>query len=346
MIATKLLLIIGTTAVFKPFSVEAVRCYMCDTSPTGVWTTIPGPNQRQPDCAKSDVASLARFSVDCNTFNMGFDKCETAFGIGSDGKINRVYRDCINANNRAKIGTTGNGDCKNYDYPPGMSKACSCTGDLCNREDGVNSNYIATIAGRTPKELAAEAAAVLIQRRNITCYLCDTSATGVATSIPLDNQKQADCAKTDKASLAKFAVNCMVAFPGSTFDGCEIAFSYASNGKTVTRVLRDCINSEGRSKIGLGGDGDCQNYNYPPGINKACACTGNFCNRENGVMSFNGKEIASINGMTPDEAAAAEAAVVTMSPPSRPGRNGMNWRFGRKGLLLLDISMHAQASDH
>lgn len=133
-----------------------------------------------------------------------------------------------------------------------MSKACSCTGDLCNREDGVNSNYIATIGGRTPKELAVEALVALIQRRSnnlspfwiqqniarlsaapsVRSYLCDTSATGVATNIPLANQQQPDCTKTDKASLAKFALNCMVAFPGSTFDGCETAFSYASDGTT------------------------------------------------------------------------------------------------------------------
>lgn len=63
-------------------------------------------------------------------------------------------------------------------------------------------------------------------------------------------------------------------------------------------------------------------------------------------MSFNGKEIASINGMTPADAAAAEAAVETMPPSARPGRNGNNWRFGRKGLVLIDISMRAQASNH
>ena len=65
----------------------ALTCYMCDTAPTGVSTTIPDANQRQPDCGKTSPAVLAKFAVNCDKFTASnFDKCETALSIGSDGK--------------------------------------------------------------------------------------------------------------------------------------------------------------------------------------------------------------------------------------------------------------------
>ena len=79
-------------------------------------------------------------------------------------------------------------------------------------------------------------------------------------------------------------------------------------------MYRDCINSYNRGAIGVKGTGDCKAYNYPPGMTKACVCTGDLCNRENGVMDINGQQIATINGRTPADAAAAEAAVIVMPP--------------------------------
>ena len=139
--------------------------------------------------------------------------------------------------------------------------------------------------------------------------MCDTDSTGVYTTIPAAHQRQSDCAMTDPALLAKFAVNCMTyTAAGYAFDGCETGFGYAADGKTVTRVYRDCIDAHNRALIGVSGNGDCKAYNYPPGVKKACACIGNYCNRENGVMTLNGKETGSINGMTPVDAANAEKA--------------------------------------
>ncbi|GAV00895.1 hypothetical protein RvY_11681-2 [Ramazzottius varieornatus] len=119
--------------------ISAITCYMCDTQKTGVTTVVPTAFRNQKTCANPDAASLSKFAVDCDSFHVNFTSCESGFTFATDGKtVIRTYRDCMNADGRAKV-RIQDGLCHTYSYPPGLQYVCACSGDKCNSENGVGS---------------------------------------------------------------------------------------------------------------------------------------------------------------------------------------------------------------
>lgn len=76
----------GDGQTFRFMLSVAIWCYLCDSSSTGVATTIPNGNQRQADCSSSDPALLEKFVYNCDSYSTLFNSCETAFGFAADGK--------------------------------------------------------------------------------------------------------------------------------------------------------------------------------------------------------------------------------------------------------------------